>query len=330
MDPITQGALGAAAAQLAFGRKLPKQAAVLGWMAGMAADLDVLMQVPGDPLSTIIHHRGITHSLAFIPIGAILPMLPFLVRRENRERWRDLYMISFLGYATHGLLDACTSYGTMLLLPFSNVRISWDLIGIIDAWFTIPLIVGVVAAVRMRRRLPIAVASAWAALYMATGAVQHARAMDAIMERAASRGHVVEHARAMPSPMSLVNWRTSYRADGTIHVDAAHAPYLGTTTIIEGGSLPVARLEDLPEPLRSDRSVQRGFEVFSWFADGFVAWQTEDGNGPTLGDFRYVTNGEEMRSFWGVEFRADLPSKLRRVSFQDRGQMTRRLLGRRE
>lgn len=330
MDPITQGALGAAAAQLAFGRKLPREAAILGWLGGMAADLDVFMQVPGDPLSTIIHHRGITHSLAFIPIGAILPMLPFLIRRENRERWRELYMISLLGYATHGLLDACTSYGTMLLLPFSNVRISWDFIGIMDAWFTIPLIAGVLASVRLRRRLPIAIASAWAAFYMAAGAVQHERALDAIARRAAERGHAIEHVRAMPSPMSLVNWRTSYRSDGVIHVDAARTPYFGKVEIIEGGSRPVARLEELPESLRHDPAVRRGFEVFSWFSDGFIAWQTEEGMGPTLGDFRYVTNGAEMRSFWGLEFREDLPAKLRRVSFQDRREMTRRLMGRRE
>ncbi|WP_019218287.1 metal-dependent hydrolase [Legionella tunisiensis] len=52
-------------------------------------------------------------------------------------------MAALIGYATHGLLDACTNYGTVLFWPFSERRVYWDLISIIDPFFTVPLVLGV-------------------------------------------------------------------------------------------------------------------------------------------------------------------------------------------
>ena len=38
------------------------------------------------------------------------------------------YLFCLLGYATHGMLDACTSYGTQLLWPFTNHRYAFNTI----------------------------------------------------------------------------------------------------------------------------------------------------------------------------------------------------------
>ena len=40
-----------------------------------------------------------------------------------------------MGAITHGLIDACTSYGTLLYWPISHHRESWDIISIIDPIF---------------------------------------------------------------------------------------------------------------------------------------------------------------------------------------------------
>ena len=47
-------------------------AGLLGALAGMAPDLDVLIRSSTDPLLFLEYHRQFTHSLAFIPIGAAL------------------------------------------------------------------------------------------------------------------------------------------------------------------------------------------------------------------------------------------------------------------
>jgi len=48
---------------------------------------------------------------------------------------------------THVLLDAFTSYGTQLFLPFTDWRVSFDSISIIDPVYTLPLLVGVLLSV---------------------------------------------------------------------------------------------------------------------------------------------------------------------------------------
>ncbi|MGB1248508.1 MAG: metal-dependent hydrolase, partial [Chitinophagales bacterium] len=53
-----------------------------------------------------------------------------------------LWLFSFLALFTHVLLDAFTTYGTQLLLPFSDKRISFDSINIVDPVYTIPLLLG--------------------------------------------------------------------------------------------------------------------------------------------------------------------------------------------
>ena len=50
----------------------------------------------------------------------------------------DTYMYSTIGYATHGIIDSLTSYGTQLFWPFSNDRFATNTISIIDPLFTLP------------------------------------------------------------------------------------------------------------------------------------------------------------------------------------------------
>jgi hypothetical protein len=52
-----------------------------------------------------------------------------------------LYLCGLAGYLPHPLLDACTSYGTHLWLPFSQHREAWNLIAVVDPLFTLLLAV---------------------------------------------------------------------------------------------------------------------------------------------------------------------------------------------
>ncbi|WP_019218286.1 metal-dependent hydrolase [Legionella tunisiensis] len=72
MDPITQGALGASCAQLLLHKCDKRNAWLVGALAGMAADLDILIYSPQDPMLSALYHRHFTHSLSFIPLGGLL------------------------------------------------------------------------------------------------------------------------------------------------------------------------------------------------------------------------------------------------------------------
>lgn len=298
MDLITQGVLGSAASLACFSTRLPRAAAIIGFVAGLLPDADVFIRPESDPLGGLTYHRHFTHSLAFIPIGALIAALPFFLVPSLRKKKMLVYLTAMVAYATHGLLDACTSYGTMLLWPFSEVRISWDLIAIIDPAFTLPLLVGILIAFWKRRPRAARVAMVWALVYMGFAFVQHERAITMQQQLASLRGDTIERGRVFPTPLSLLLWRSVYHtADGRLVADGVHVPYLGETTTRIGSSIPRITLEAFAKQHVSDPQLVAGFARFHWFTDGYTALQEDQTH--VIGDMRYCLEPQTFNSLWG-------------------------------
>ncbi|OOY47779.1 metal-dependent hydrolase [Solemya velum gill symbiont] len=107
MDPLTQGGLGASLAQSVSTKASAKIAAIVGFLAGMAADLDFLIHSETDSLLFLEYHRQFTHSLVFIPIGALIVaiLMHLVVTRRKGIRFSLVYRFSLFGYATHAFID---------------------------------------------------------------------------------------------------------------------------------------------------------------------------------------------------------------------------------
>lgn len=148
MDSITQAALGAAIGEATLGRKIGNKGAILGAVVATIPDLDVLLTPFFTELEKISIHRGYSHSILFSLLAALLLALLFRKLKWTKLiRLRTLWFFSFLTLFTHILLDTFTTYGTQLLLPFTDWRVSFDSINIIDPVYTIPLILGTVWSV---------------------------------------------------------------------------------------------------------------------------------------------------------------------------------------
>ena len=297
MDPVTQGALGAAAAEAIAPRSCTPWAGVLGGLAGMAADLDVLIQSPTDPLLFLEYHRQVTHALAFIPVGGLLCALvayPFVRRWLSFGR---VYSFCLAGYATHGLLDGCTSYGTQLLWPFSNVRVAWNVVSVVDPLVTVPLLALVVVAAWRRRPSLARVACGWVLLYLLVGLAQRERAEAFGLSVAAARGHVPVSVAAKPAFGNLLLWKTFYEYDGAYYVDAARLGVVPES--FAGESVPVLDVRrDLPW-LRPGTTQARDVDRFRWFSDGFLARDPEHEG--RLIDVRYSVVPNRIDALWGIE-----------------------------
>ena len=297
MDPISQGAIGALVPQVVSRREKLRAFAVLGCLAGMAPDLDVFIDSSTDPLLFLEFHRQFTHALLFIPIGAALVALPLqpVVRRTLRPR--ETYLACLLGYATHGLLDACTSYGTQLLWPFSEHRVAWNNVSVVDPLFTLPLL-GLVSLAAVRRRRAFAVAGlSWAVCYLALGAVQHQRAEAAGAQLAAERGHQPRRLLAKAGFANLLVWKVVYEHGGRFHVDAVRAD-MGVT-VCPGVS--IARLDvhsDFPWLDPGSRQA-RDVERFRRFSDGYVAVDPRRPN--RIIDMRYSMVPNTIDPLWGID-----------------------------
>jgi len=302
VDPLSQGALGAAAALVCADRGHMRVAGVLGGLAGLAPDLDVLIQSPGDPLLFLEYHRQFTHSLAFIPVGAFVCALLLWPLHRRRLTLAREFLFCAAGYATHGLLDSCTSYGTQLFWPFSDFRVAWNNVSIIDPLFTLPL-VGLGAFAAWKRRPALArTAAVWAVLYLVLGVVQRERAEAFGIEVARERGHAVASVEAKPAFGSLLVWKTIYVESGTYYVDAVRVGF-GLR------SFPGDRVEklDLARDLPwLDPASQQGrdLERFRWFSSDSLALHPDParrtGAAVEVIDVRYSLVPNRVDPLWGI------------------------------
>ncbi|MBA6155993.1 metal-dependent hydrolase [Tenacibaculum sp. S7007] len=159
MDSLTQIVLGAACGEIALGKKIGNRALLFGAIGGTIPDLDVFIGswLYGNEIDAMAFHRGFMHSIVF----AILA--PFLfgwithklyntgkrIRTTNLKDWIWLY---FLSIFTHPLLDSFTPYGTQLFLPFSDYRVAFNNISVVDPLYTLPFLVCLIIAMFYNRK----------------------------------------------------------------------------------------------------------------------------------------------------------------------------------
>lgn len=304
MDPVSQGVLGASWAQARTGNARLPAAGLLGAIAGLAPDLDTLIQSANDPLLFLEYHRQFTHSLAFAPLGALLCALLLYRAVRTRLRFGEAYLCCLLGFVSHGLLDACTSYGTELLWPFSDVRVAWSIIAVVDPAFTVPILVLVVLAAYRKRVHYARLAAVWGAAYLALAVAQHDRAEAAGAGIAAERGHRPERLEVKPAFASLVLWKIIYEYDGRYYVDAVRTGF--ALTLYPGAS--IAKL-DLPRDFPwLDPGSQQAADVerFRRISDDFLA--VDPAEPSRIVDMRYSMVPNEISAFWAIVLDPRTPS----------------------
>ncbi|MCP5081554.1 MAG: metal-dependent hydrolase [Alphaproteobacteria bacterium] len=303
MDPLTQGtlggALGAALPQATRAKSNIVIAGALGFFSGMAADLDVFIRSSSDPLLFLEYHRQFTHSLIFIPVGGLIMalVLHFLLGRRWKLSFLQTALFCTMGYATHALLDSATSYGTMLFWPFSDARIAWRIVSVVDPLFTLPL-AGLALAAALKRKPVLAKAGlVWAAAYLALGAMQHQNALQMGRDIAAGRGHTPDRMEVKPSFGNIVVWKTLYEANGRYYVDAVRAGLAPRT--FPGSSLPKLDLAaDLPW-LTPETQQARDIERFRTFSRDYIA---QDPARPgRIIDVRYSMVPNQIAALWSIE-----------------------------
>jgi inner membrane protein len=297
MDPLTQGTIGAVLPQ-ALCKKNLGIVAMLGFLSGMAPDLDILIRSSTDPLLSLEYHRQFTHSLIFIPFGGLIcALFLFIVfKKISPFNFKKTWLYCTLGYGTHGLIDACTSYGTILFWPFSDIRVAWNNISIIDPLFTLPLIVFIVLAKIRKKNIYSKIALAWAVTYLLLGVYLHNVAINVGKEIAEQRGHIVNRIKAKPSFGNLILWKTIYETDNQFYVDATNLLF---KKIIPGGSIKKLNLEEDFQWLKEESQQYKDVERFKWFSNNFLAVNPQNKN--QIIDIRYSGIPNEIGGLWGVQ-----------------------------
>jgi inner membrane protein len=297
MDPLTQGTIGAVLPQ-ALSKKNLGIVALLGFLSGMAPDLDIFIRSSTDPLLSLEYHRQFTHSLVFIPFGGLICALFLFVvfKKISPFNFKKTWLYCTLGYGTHGLIDACTSYGTLLFWPFSDIRIAWNNISIIDPLFTIPLILLIALATIKKKNVYSKIALGWAVTYLMIGMYLHNVAINVGKEIAEQRGHTITRIKAKPSFGNLILWKTIYETDNQFYVDATNLLF---NKIIPGESIKKLNQEEDFPWLKEESQQYKDVERFKWFSNDFLAVNPQNKN--QIIDIRYSGIPNEIGGLWGVQ-----------------------------
>ena len=299
MDPLTQGVIGAALPQSIGNKKSLGIIGILGFLSGLAPDLDVFIRSESDPILFLEFHRQFTHSLIFIPFGGLICalVLHFLISKRFKIRFKDTWIYSTLGYATHGLLDACTSYGTLLFWPFSQTRIAWNNISIIDPLFTLPLLILIVTAGLKQKRIFAVIAILWAVFYLSLGVYQKNEAIKVSKTIAKSRGHDASRINVKPSIGNILLWKSIYETQDKFYIDAIRLGW--SPKIFNGESIDKVNIQSAFPWLMLKSQQAKDIKRFKWFSNGYIAINPKNKN--QIIDIRYSELPNEIGGLWGIE-----------------------------
>ena len=326
MDPLTQGVVGAVASQQSVNKKTYLLATIIGFLSGLTPDLDIFIRSNEDPLLALEFHRQFTHSLIFIPIGGLIcaTVFYYLFAKRNGLTFKKTYIFSLLGYGTHGLLDSCTSYGTQLFWPFTDDRISWNTISIIDPMFTLPLLILIIFTAVKKNKIFSRIAFSWIILYFIFGFVQHERAKYFGKKIALSRGHIPIEILVKPSLANLFVWKIIYSTKENFHVDALKIGL--KNKIYEGSKINKLDISKSFPWLDLNSQQAKDLERFRWFSSGYLAISKNYPN--RVIDIRYSILPNKVNGLWGIELdkEADQASHIKYVFNRERNSDTLNIL----
>ena len=306
MDPLTQASIGAAAAAIVCRKAETRHALLLGALAGAAPDLDVLIRSETDPLLALQYHRHFTHALLIAPlIGLLVAALFKRLFFWKHYRYRRLALFGMMGAITHGLIDACTSYGTLLYWPISHHRESWDIISIIDPIFTLPLALLSVIAFVFRRPRFAQFAVALCLIYLSLGSYQRGQATQFAAQIADERGHEPEELSVRPSLANILLWRIVYRSGDQYYVDAVRpTPFTDPKQYL--GSIVDAFSEESAQIIAPEDSVLADdIERFRFFSQGYLYRYSDEVN--VVADLRYAMFPDSIKPLWGIRMNPENP-----------------------
>ena len=278
METVTTALGGTLIAQAGFRQRMGPVATVALTVSAAAPDLDGLARF-GDTTFYLSHHRGITHSLLG---GVVLALLiaAILYRFSAYKHYWRLAAICYLGILFHIVTDLSTGYGTQVFLPFSEKRIAWDILFIIDIFVTGIILGGIILAYWWQSRsIQVGrMALTLLAAYVLVAAVSHHVALGRLRGQVEREGLPVKNLAVFPRPFSPFRW------SGVVATE--DATYQNYFSLLDGQNPPF-RVYQVPRntPLLEQAEQLDLVAAFRRFARFPVVTVRQDTDGPVVAYF---------------------------------------------
>jgi len=218
MDSITQATLGALCGEMVLGRQLGYKGALWGLLFGTLPDLDVLAFGMLSATEQLMWHRGLSHSILLMFVGAFAfgAVLKRIHHTRDISYWR-FFAFVFLAWSTHVLIDCFNTYGTQIMEPFTHDRYAINNISIIDIFFLGPLLLGLfLACIVFRKKTNLRshigwITTIWLCLYFVASLFIKNIATNHFEEIMAEKGIETNELIASPTFSNIFLWRMHAR-----------------------------------------------------------------------------------------------------------------------
>ncbi len=228
-------------------------------------------------------------------VGIAMMLFPLGVglRQRFRKRpsknpnasWQGWALLLFAAIATHPLLDSCTTFGTQLFQPFSDYRVAWNNVSVVDPLYTVPFIVCVLLTLRLtrgsvRRRWINILGLTLSTGYLGLTVINKMHVNRVFEQTLAERGIAYQRYMTAPTLLNNILWQATAEGDSSF--------YFGYYSLFDRKSRfadlkEVPKRHDLLAPYEGDREV----EVLQWFANGYYAVEPDPAGGLFFNDLRF-------------------------------------------
>ncbi len=209
--------------------------------------------------------------------------------------YRTWVLLFFWSIFTHPILDCFTSWGTQIWQPFSDLRVQWCTVSVVDPIATLPFLIALFLASRFRpenrlRTVWNLVGLAWFCGYLMMYTTWHKSTVTRIFNQSFQAKNI-RYQRLYTNPTIFNNIAWSGIAEG----DTAY--YFGLYGFNDREQV-VQRISTIPKNhqlLNHIPTDDRAIKFLRWFSDGYFNVIPYRGDTLQVNDLRFGLLGDSLR-----------------------------------
>ena len=256
---------------------------ITGWSLLLAALSGSIIFIGGLTLTKTVAGILILAGFGFLIYKRYF-RLSYTATDATAAQWIWLF---FLALVTHPILDCFTTYGTQLLLPFSDQRVAFNNIAVADPLYTLPFMLCLLTAMFYKRTNP--QRAVWnnrgliiSSLYMALTIFNKTR-INTVFENSLSHDKIT-YSRYMTTPTILNNVLWS----GIAETDSAY--YYGMYSFFDDEKVfKLKKLSKTSDSLHQALHTDPTLKTLQWFSDGYFLLERKDKSTLEYFDLRFGT-----------------------------------------
>jgi inner membrane protein len=204
--------------------------------------------------------------------------------------WVSLFFWSIF---THPILDCFTSWGTQIWQPFSDERVQWNTISVVDPIYTVPFALFLIVASRLARSSKLRFALTWLGIIWSCGYLAytywHKQTVETLFKEKLQKNEVqVQRFTTNPSIFNNIVWYGVAESDTAYHFglygfNDSQGRFGGLSLIPKNHQL----LNGIPQ---DDRAIR----FLRWFTDGYYNVLPYNKDTLQVNDLRFGLLGDTL------------------------------------